>query len=102
MRSFATAACFIAALIGAGAIFLHEPMQSTLNYVIGVWLLSKVLVTGAYKRKYWKGFDMKMSEIYRRAKDGTLPKTSPLEWVTDLGMMVLMGVSVYLSIARVA
>lgn len=98
MRLFATVSCLLAAIFGAAAIFLHTgPLDSIVFYVAWVWLLANIILSRAYKLEHWKGLDKTFSEIWRDAKNGTLPKTSALEHVTNLGALILMIVSMCLN-----
>jgi uncharacterized membrane protein YkvA (DUF1232 family) len=91
-------ACLISALLGAVAILLPigQPNDTIVLCVAWVWILANAILNRAYKAQYWKGLNRTFPEIFRDAREGTLPKTSALQLVTSVGSMILVIVFTWL------
>ena len=91
MKAFVTTSCLLAAVLGAFAIFTHsDQLQSIVFLVASVWFLSNILVSGAYRREYWKAHDVTISQFLDMVRIGQWPQKSALDRVTGLGAGVLM------------
>jgi hypothetical protein len=93
MNTFATIACLISAIFGATAILLPtgQPIDTIVLCIAWVWILADAIVNRAHKAEYWRGLNRTFPEIFRDAKEGTLPRSSALQLVTSLGSMCVSG-----------
>ena len=95
MKAFVTMSCLIAVVLGALAIFMHSEQLQTIVFLVAcVWFLSNILVSGAYRREYWKGHDVTISQFLDKVRIGRWPEKSALDRATGLGAEVLMLASV--------
>jgi hypothetical protein len=72
-------------------------MGSIVFHVACVWMLCNILLSGAYKREYWKRHDKTIPEAVREDASGRWPNKTALDQITLISAVVLTIVSAYLN-----
>jgi hypothetical protein len=100
VNTFATLACLLAAILGATAIFLPtgQPIESIVFDVALVWMLADVTLRRAYTAEFWRGLDRTIPDVFRSAREGTLPISSAVQRLISLGSLILMIAFIWLQL----
>jgi hypothetical protein len=95
MRNITITSCLIlSAVLGGAAILSHLwALQSVVFSVFCVWTLVDLVVSGVFRRSYWKARNVSISQMYNDAKKGRgmpLLQGHVIGRVTRVGSTILM------------
>jgi hypothetical protein len=70
MRNITILSCLLlSAVLGGAAILSHRwALQSVIFYLFCVWMLADLVVSGVFRRSYWKARNVPISQLYHDAK----------------------------------
>jgi hypothetical protein len=96
MRNITILSCLLlSAVLGGAAILSHRwVLQSVIFYVLCVWTLADLVVSGVFRRSYWTTRNVPISQLHHDAKQGkeiNLPRQGGvIGRVTRVGSAIFM------------
>lgn len=97
--TWAICICISSALMGAIAVRNGWTNTSQMAMDVGmIWASVGAYLDGFFTRAHWRTLAMPLSRIYQHAKQGKLPKSSPLVSVMQFGGGILFTIGFILQI----
>jgi hypothetical protein len=95
MRNMTILCCLLlSVLLGTAAILSRRWALQGVIFSMGcVWTFADMVMSGAFRKSYWKARNVSVSQLYRDAKQGriTLPRQGlAIERVARIGSMIFM------------
>ena len=102
VNTFVSIACVISVIFGTTAIILPsgQPTESIVFYVALVWMLANATLSKVFTADYWRERDRTIPDVFRAAREGTLPRSSGVQRVISIGSLILVIARIWLQLSN--